>query len=69
MNFGSLDLHTVLRTVATSGVAISGHAEVIVWLLDDAQEHLVAAYDSGAPESTRRSAWWRSTGNRDSKSA
>lgn len=50
----SLDLRTVLRTVATSGVAISGHDEVIVWLLDDAQAHLVAAYDSGAPEGAPR---------------
>ncbi len=50
----SLDLRTVLRTVATSGLAISGDAEVIVWLIDDEQGHLVAAYDSGAPEGAPR---------------
>ncbi|MBJ7593815.1 MAG: diguanylate cyclase [Candidatus Dormibacteraeota bacterium] len=43
---GSLNLRYVLRAVATSATVVSGWSRATVWLTDDEQNRLVAAYDS-----------------------
>jgi diguanylate cyclase (GGDEF)-like protein len=50
---GSLNLRYVLRSVGTSAIVVSGYSKATVWLTDEDQNRLVAAYDSdgrdGAP--------------------
>ena len=47
---GSLNLRYVLRAVGTSAVVVSGWAKATVWLTDEDQNRLVAAYDSDGPD-------------------
>ncbi len=47
---GSLNLRYVLRSVATSATVVSGWSAATVWLTDDEQNRLVAAYDTEGPD-------------------
>ena len=47
---GSLNLRYVLRSVATSALVVSHWSDATVWLTDDDQNRLVAAYDSSGPD-------------------
>jgi diguanylate cyclase (GGDEF)-like protein len=46
---GSLNLVYVLRAVATSALSLGPFGRVVIWLLDEAEGRLNAAYDSTAP--------------------
>ncbi len=47
---GSLNLRYVLRSVAGSATVVSGWAAATIWLTDEEQNRLVAAYDTDGPD-------------------
>jgi diguanylate cyclase (GGDEF)-like protein len=47
---GSLNLRYVLRAVAGSATVVSGWSAATVWLTDEEQNRLVAAYESDGPD-------------------